>query len=428
MIWIWIHSYILGSVHEGTDFILAFGKAQEPNNAIELIITSNFNTSVTIELPSQVTEIVNVAQNVKTVYQVAGNMRVTGGTENKAFYVKSDKDIRILVPNFYKGGDAYLAFPYSSEDRGNFTFIAASHVPDPDNSNYGESFAIIASNSDDTGVTIYRPQPSGGFEIQEVVTLSRLQTKLVDSDQNDITGALITADKPISVVSGMQYGRINDISGPDSFYIAAPPLTFLSREHIVPPIEGRDTNTGYFVRVISAEDNNTINIFNNTANIWMDPVVKPSGQLVEINVDITYSALCINCSKPCLVVQYNKGAGAGSGSDPFMMWIPSLDLYTQRNTTFYTLRNLQPSSNNFNNFVSLLALNADTQNMLYDGNGISTWGIVTPWNEYKFSGFSITEGEHEIGSVSGTKYLVWIYGHKSYRAYGYLATTGGKFN
>ena len=421
--------YVSGAIHDGTDFILAFGKAKVATREVELILISDSDTSVTIEWPTGATATVDVSRRVKTVYQIDGNMRVSGGIENKAFRVNSTQDIRVVVSNFYTGGDAYLAFPYGAADsNGNFTFMAAAHQPES-SSNYGKSFFVVASGFDDTDVTIYGPSASGGWLFQETVTLSRLQTKVVDSKQNDITGSLITANKPISVVSGMDYSRINGINGPDSMYLSIPPIQFLSNRHIVPPIAGRDSAAGYFVRVISATEDNTIHIYNNSGNTWMDPITKSGGQLEEVDVSNTSSTLSINCSRPCLVVQYNKGGGAPGASDPFMLWIPSIDLFTFTNNTFYTLRNLATSSNTFNNHVAMVTLNPDGNDLFYDRNTISGWETVAPWNDYKYTQFSVEDADnaHEIGSASGTTYLVWVNGHKSNKAYGYLATAGGEF-
>ena len=417
------------AIHDGTDFILAFGKAKAVTKEVELLLISDSDASVTIEWPTGVTATVDVSRNVKTSYKIDGNMRVSGNIENKAFHVNSTKDIRIVVSNFNTGGDAYLAFPYGTADSsGNFTFMAASHQPES-SSNYGKSFFVVASGFDDTDVTIYAPSATGGWNFQETVTLSRLQTKVVDSKQSDITGSLITANKPISVVSGMDYSRINGINGPDSMYLSVPPTQFLSNRHIVPPIAGRDNAAGYFVRVISSADDNIIHIYNNSGNAWMDPILKSGGQLEEVDVSVTSSTLSINCSRPCLVVQYNKGGGAPGASDPFMLWIPSIDLFTLTNTSFYTLRNLATSSNTFNNYIAMVTLNPDGHDLFYDGNTISGWETVAPWNDYKYTEFSVedTDDAREIGSVSGTKYLVWVNGHALNRAYGYLATAGGEF-
>ena len=419
-----------GAIHDGTDFVLAFGKAKAVTKEVELILISDSDASVTIEWPTGITASVDVSRNVKTSYKITGNMRVSGGIENKAFHVNSTRDIRIVVSNFNTGGDAYLAFPFGAADSsGNFTFMAAAHEPES-SSNYGKSFFVVASGFDDTDVTIYAPSSSGGWEVQETVTLSRLQTKVVDSKQSDITGSLITANKPISVVSGMDYSRINSINGPDSMYLSVPPIQFLSNRHIVPPIAGRDNAAGYFVRVISAADDNTIHIYNNSGNAWMDPILESGGQLEEVDVSETSSTLSINCSHPCLVVQYNKGGGAPGASDPFMLWIPSIDLFTFTNTTFYTLRNLATSSNTFNNYIAMVTLNPDGNDLFYDGITISGWETVAPWNDYQYTEFSVedTDNAHEIGSLSRATYLVWVNGHASNRAYGYLATAGGEFH
>ena len=44
--------------------------------------------------------------------------------------------------------------------------------------------------------------------------------------------------------------------------LAVPPISWLRNEHVVPPLGGRPDDTGYLVRIVSAEDDNHISYHN----------------------------------------------------------------------------------------------------------------------------------------------------------------------
>lgn len=48
--------------------------------------------------------------------------------------------------------------------------------------------------------------------------------------------------------------------------VAVPPTSLLSRRHVVPPLGGRGDTVGYLMRVVSAENNNSVSHFDGTLN------------------------------------------------------------------------------------------------------------------------------------------------------------------
>ncbi len=88
-------------------------------------------------------------------------------------------------------------------------------------------------------------------------------------------------------LTGMEHNRLQGISGPDSAYLAVPPTSYLSTDHIVPPINGRYVDTGYLIRAISAVDGNSIQFYDNAGDAWTTAVVKDMGEFEEFNQPLT---------------------------------------------------------------------------------------------------------------------------------------------
>ena len=47
--------------------------------------------------------------------------------------------------------------------------------------------------------------------------------------------------------------------------LAVPPISLLGTDHVVPPLAGRLDATGYVVRIVSVENNNSVQYYNITA-------------------------------------------------------------------------------------------------------------------------------------------------------------------
>ncbi len=406
---------------------MAFPRTENRLYTVKLLLFSEHNADVQIERASGTTENISVSANNATVHEIDGNMRSVDQLENKGFYISSTHNITVLVADFFKGGDTFKLFPIqqgTNEDL--YSYIVASHNPEM-NPSYLSSFILITTNFTDTFVDIYRRQ-SGILKKYTNFTLQRLQSMNLRFDNLDPTGTVILSNKSITVISGMENNRLSSMSGPDSLYMTIPSGELLSTAHIVPPINGRHADAGYLVRAISAHDNNSIMFYNNSADSWTTLVTKHRGEFVEFDQPLTDEAVAVKCANSCLVVQYNKGQSAGGASDPFMMWIPSLDLYSKENTTLYTTRNGE--NKDFNNHISIIALNptinaSENINIAESSLAGTPWTTVEPWSQYKYKAADVGEGAHGIGALSDYQgYVAWMYGHEGYRGYGYLGTVG----
>ena len=104
-----------------------------------------------------------------------------------------------------------------------------------------------------------------------------------------------------------------------------PPLAELGLVHVVPPIDGRSTDVGYIVRVVATNLSTTVT-WKNADGTVSGTSSLTRGEFVTIDTIKTMQALLVKCSKPCVVMQYNKGkygdihCAIGSLSRRYINW------------------------------------------------------------------------------------------------------------
>lgn len=117
----------------------------------------------------------------------------------------------------------------------------------------------------------------------------------------DMTGYFINSTKPIQVICGHECANVpQTVPFCDHMSEQIPPVNQLGTYHIVPPIDGRNRNAGYVVRVVATEMATTIRYLGN----W---VVRNRGDFIQINTSDSMTPIVVECDKRCLVMQYNKG-------------------------------------------------------------------------------------------------------------------------
>ncbi len=215
--------------------MVAFPKTEHPSYTIKLTLFSEINTDVQVEWPTGTTESISLTADTATVHEIAGNMRVTDQLESKGFYISATNDITVMVADFYKGGDVFKVFPIELETSAAlYSYIVASHVPEV-SSSYLDSFTLVTTNFSNTFISIFR-RVGGVLQLYDNFTLQRLQTRKHGFDNYDQTGTVITANRSITVISGMctlfttnnllkrrctQYAKVKDSSlnilGPHTF-------------------------------------------------------------------------------------------------------------------------------------------------------------------------------------------------------------------
>jgi len=204
---------------------------------------------------------------------------------------------------------------------------------------YRGFYAVVASE-DDTTVTL-APSATGaaisantGIGVAAdgtgTVTLDEgdvLQVLSGDTTTSDLTGTLVSADKPIEVFGGHRCAQIPaGVSYCDHLEEAMIPLSALSTSYVVPAPTASEglTPVASFTRIIATKPNTTL---------AYDPVgtsattaLAAVGDYVEID---NAAAFAVTANEKILVAQYMKGANAiGTGDPSLSLVVPTDQLRT----------------------------------------------------------------------------------------------------
>lgn len=227
-------------------------------------------------------------------------------------------------------------------------------------------------------------------------------------DPIDLTGTLVSADKPVQVVAGHDCTFIpNDVGYCDHLEESMPPVETLSTTYIVtPPVSAGGGTDAQYVRVIATQPVTTLT--------YDPPIGAPAnlanaGDYIEIpatNVDFVVTG-----DKPILVSQYMQGQGdSGIPGDPAM----ALAVATEQYRGSYLFH---APTNYLSNYVNITAPNGAV--ITLDGADVAGF---TPIGA---SGFSVArvqlnnggDGNHNI--TGNMPFGISVYGYGDDTSYWY---------
>ena len=313
---------------------------------------------------------------------------------NKGIYLKADGSKQVTVYGINDAesvsADAFLALPYQTYNVQEYRYFVFS--TDIDQTTFlFESRFLLVGNEDDTEVTI---TPTSNIEVPSDVTvnnfgftidwdglrnsgnlnLDRLQTVLFSSP-DDLTGTIITSNKPLSVFVGHECAFIPTTSTAcDHFVEQIPPDTTWGTQFFTAPLDLRESGERY--RVGTVTDNNRVVVTcttegqvprmlkNETINTarginlrqWVefDTVGDDANGITE---GYRRDFCCIETSKPAVVMMYGKGHSVdevtlpglfGSLGDPFMSLVPPVSQYSNN----YTITSATEVRSNIKGYIS----------------------------------------------------------------------------
>ena len=174
-----------------------------------------------------------------------------------------------------------------------------------------------------------------GFEI----VLQQYEPYQYAADLNfvrDVTRVFVTANKPISVMSGHQCAFVPvGVLVCDYLMKHIPPISALGSHYVreLPPLSFMGRHTGYIFYVIATVSGMTHITISDGRTIQVSLSV---GQFYQGDVNTNHTVITMSADKPVMVSQYAKGghtdSNEGSTGDPFMTVIP-LNAYSN-NVTF----------------------------------------------------------------------------------------------
>ncbi|HSS19125.1 MAG TPA: PKD domain-containing protein [Pyrinomonadaceae bacterium] len=397
-----------GASHKGKDFWIvtldnfntAFGSV-----AVDLYLTSEVATSGTV-----------TQQNVTPVnFTIPANglKKVPAGLENylfqpdtiqsKGIHIVSQDPISVVsMNNFSFTSDAFLALPaealgtdYIVLGYANGTNIQGTH------------FGMVATQNG-TSVTITPSVTTGSrlAGVPFVITLNQGQTYYLRNDvagrENDLSGTLVSASKPVAVFGGHKSGSVPDnVLFADHLVEQLPPTNTWGKHFVTMPYKTR--TGGDTFRFMAAGD--ATSVYVNGQRV----ALLNRGQFHERIID---GPAYIVSDKPILVAQYSNGAFYDHlTGDPSMAIIPPYEQYLNS----YVVAN--PDFGNVQ-FLNVIAPTSTVGSVILDGAAIAA-STFTPISTSGFSGaqISVARGAHQLTGPSA--FGVSVYGFGQDDAYGF---------
>ena len=272
------------------------------------------------------------------------------------------------------------------------------------------SQVTVVGTQDNTTVQITTPVNVPGVTtagVPTTIVLNPLQTLLLQSAVDDLTGTLLTADKPFAVLAGNQVGTVVS-SATDHMVEQMIPASAWGDTFAIAPI-GPATIGNSVIRVLAHESNTDVSVDGAT------PISLNGGAFHEFTLTASTGAW-VKTSKPALVAQYKQGDAPST--DPLLMLVPPVTQFS-RQYRFKTLS--APLVNSLN----IVVRDGDEAGLRLNGATITATWIPIPTSNppQKYARVPLPAGavrllEHTEPTVH---FGAWVYGQATGEAYGYAA-------
>ncbi|XP_056004586.1 IgGFc-binding protein-like [Ostrea edulis] len=415
--------------NRGNEFIIGFMENQGTSIDVEIFVTTmrTITVNVNVTTPrysSSINEQFSVkAGEVKQLLFPPG-IRPTGNSKvPNAVHVKADDDVVIYAVNKEKySNDAYLGVPV---DVLGTEYYAVTFYPPTQ-----QCELMIVGVEDGTTVTIKFPasmQQSVTWNGQSYAagdtltgTVDRFDTWQLIS-KGDLTGAYITSDKNVGVISGNKKTRIGSGGSSDHLCEMMIPVGRWGKNYISVPIPARTVGDKF--RFIASEAGTTITISGgHTETITL----ANAGDFVEKDIEST--AYCsIKADKAIMVVQFVLSQQLSTEpSDPAMMILPPIEQFAA-DYTFTTPKYSSPPAT-YDSFFMFVIREDDKDGLKVDG---SSFPSSTVYHQVTHNGVNyaagyieVAEGTHTVRHDSPIKVFGgYLYGKAKYETYAFSTGT-----
>lgn len=339
---------------------------------------------------------------------VSGEFSIrSNGSAHKSLLIQSDVPVSVTVMPYghIDEFEGFLALPVNVLST---EYIAASYQPYSDPS-LGYNELLIVGIEDATVVNI-----SGNQMDLRNENIQRFETAQFISF-TDISGTIITSNKPVAVFSGSSNSQVPLGTGDHQYLVEQLiPVYLWGYIYVIPPLYPR---THYLVRIFASVDNSTVIFASKTQSITH---TVDRGNILE-HVSENGPTLVMS-DKPVSVMQYLYETYEPVNGDPFMTTVQSVSQF-RHSYTFAT----GPRLANYANENLTLAIIVETTNpdkfLLYDkdGNVINHFVNVGQVHEYSVLAVNLTyDNFYSIQHTDNKSFGLLLYGlPHQYVGFGY---------
>ena len=332
-----ILSFFLGTAsHYGKHFIIGFTSQyydylfyQLLQGYIGVSILATYNTNVTItgtlsSKPWNYTVHIEEGESLEYKLPIFLRMKPHKYLQN-GIEIFSTRDISVLCSNYQRYGtaaDGYLALPTNTLG---LVYVVASYQPY--SSSHRANIAVISAHNNNTIIVLpnkdaiihYRGLSYDHTNSLLYITLvlEKLEALYI-SGSSDLSGTIIIASKPVSVISGVNR---SPRSGSDNFLEAfLLPVSMWGYQYLLTTVVKIDKTQGDIFRIFVYKNNTIVK----TA-YWTK--VLSTGKYAELILGKDLASF-VNCSEPCQVVQYIRRERIGEkNTEASMIVLPSVNQF-----------------------------------------------------------------------------------------------------
>ena len=385
------------------------------------------NESVTEIFLPQYLEIASINDRNKGL-----RLRVTDNRKKVSVYATKDANL---------GSGGYLALPCEAYTGiSSYTYFASSYLWGNRTNSIRKSIAVVIGCENNTQITI---SPSHMITIPAdlrnnndartavgpgesyTITVNKFKTVQLETVL-DLTGTRFVTNKPIALLSGHECADV-PINVPFCDYIIEqlPPTLTWGRFFFV--VASNTRTAGERFRIITLKATTSVKVYCSQVgglvptNDFTIAVLQNAGAIHEF--EILANRFCsVQANKPIQLVQYSTGYSLDNTGDPFMVYVPPVEQYTNNYTT--------KALSGFNNHLTLVVpLPFYNPNSIYVNGGLIpalSWSRVFCSNNVVCgygTRLSLTQGVtyHVHHSNPQGRLAVFAYGFDYHSAYGYSA-------
>lgn len=392
----------------GTEFWLMFNR-QSSSSSQYLVILSGVSTSGTVEIPGLAFSqafTVNPGTGTKITLPAGAYVTCEDCIEQKAVHITANDEVVVYGYNFRaQSSDGFLGIPV---DALGLEYIVATYG----NATTHPEFGVSAAE-DNTSVTITLPVTAGSRPagVPYNITMNKGDAYQLVNGQypDDLTGAIVAADKPISVFSAHEIAFIppcysytpvvgNGCSG-DHIVEQALPVYSWGKEFITAPLAFMTADT---FRIVASVDGTTVYI-DGTAVTTLN-----RGKFYETRRN---TGARITANKPVAVMQYANSVTYG-GIDPFVMTVIPCEQFQNS----YSVSTSDPGMGS--NSLNIVALSASIGSLTLDGTPVPAGSFTAVAGSlYSHARIIVAPGVHNLASPD--PFGVYVYGSDAWDSYGY---------